>query len=153
MVKKSSKKKTKPSEPQKRRAAAKAKVTAATRAARQKREAERRVRRFATEAARLLDGLHCENVVLLDVRGLSDVTDYVLIASGTSSRQMRSVGHRVEDLAAEMGVKSHGVEADASPTWVVLDFADVMVHLFEPASRAHYDLEMMWGDAPKVDWR
>jgi ribosome-associated protein len=112
-----------------------------------------RVREFAVEAARLLDSLHGEQIVLLDVRGLSDMTDYVLIASGTSGRQMRSVAHRVQELATGMGIVRYGVDSDTSPTWVVVDFVDVMMHLFEPSTRSHYDLEMLWGDAKKVNWK
>lgn len=109
--------------------------------------------RFAIDAARLLSDSHCEDVIVLDVRGLSDLTDYVLIASGTSDRQIKSVGQDVEDLAKEAGFDRYGRDTDEDNTWLVLDFVDVIVHLFEPATRAHYDLEMMWGDAPQVEWR
>lgn len=114
---------------------------------------ERRARQFAIEAARLLHERHCSDVLILDVRGRSDVTDYVLLASGTSERQIRAVGQEVEELAEERGLTVLGREEDVRATWVVLDFIDVVVHLFEPATRAHYDLEMMWGDAPRVNWR
>ena len=110
-------------------------------------------RRFAIDTACLLSDSHFEDVILLDLRGLSDITDYVLIASGTSDRQIKSVGNDVEDLAKEAGFDRYGRDADEDNTWLVLDFVDVIVHLFEPATRAHYDLEMMWGDAPQVEWR
>lgn len=111
------------------------------------------LRRFAMEAARLLDDLHCDDVLLLDVRGLSDVTDYVLIASGTSDRQIKSVGRDIEKLGGQWGLVRFGRDADEATTWLVIDFVDCVVHLFEPTARAFYDLEMMWGDAPRVDWR
>ena len=110
-------------------------------------------RRFAIDAACSLNDSHFEDVILLDVRGLSDLTDYVLIASGTSDRQIKSVGHDMEDIAQGAGFDRYGRDADEDNTWLVLDFVDVIVHLFEPATRAHYDLEMMWGDAPQVEWR
>jgi len=111
------------------------------------------VRHLAIDAARLLRDLHCEEVLLFDVRGLSDLTDYVLIATGTSDRQIRSVGQDVERLAKQRGLPRYGCDEDEGTTWLVLDLVDLMVHLFESVTRAHYDLEMMWGDAPRVDWR
>ena len=116
-------------------------------------ERERVVRAFNAQAARLLNDLHCEHILLLDVRGLSDLTDYILIATGTSDRQIKGVAGQVSDLAQEHGLERFGSERDADSTWLVLDFIDTIVHLFEPAARAHYDLEMLWGDAPKVAWR
>ncbi len=108
---------------------------------------------FAVEAANLLKDLHCEDLLLLDVRGLSDVTDFILIGSGTSKRQIRSLGDDVEKLAKGRGLSRFGRDQDEDTTWVVLDFVDAVVHLFEPTTRAHYDLEMMWDDAPRVDWK
>jgi len=111
------------------------------------------IRRFAVECAKLLSDLHCEDVLVLDVRGLCEITDYILIASGTSDRQIKSVSDDLEDLAEEHGFARFGRDSDAATTWMVVDFVDVVAHLFEPMTRAHYDLEMMWGDAPIVHWR
>lgn len=111
-----------------------------------------RPRQFATEAARLLRDLHCQDVLLLDVRGRSNVTDFILIASGTSDRQIRSVSDDLEELAESSGMQLYGRDVDTTTSWMVLDFVDVMAHLFHPEARAHYDLEMLWADAPKVDW-
>lgn len=110
-------------------------------------------RRFVIEAARLMASLHCHDVLIMDICGLSDITDYVLIGSGTSQRQIRSVGQDIESLAKQSDMPRFGREADDDTSWVVLDFVDCVVHLFEPAARAHYDLEMMWGEAPRVDWQ
>lgn len=111
------------------------------------------VRQFVIDAARLIEDLRTEDIVIFDVRGLSDVTDYILIGSGTSRRQIKSVGGEVEDLAKKSGLVRYGRDADDDATWLVVDLVDVVVHLFEPVARAHYDLEMMWGDAPRVEWR
>ncbi len=116
-------------------------------------ERELVVRKFVVEAAKLLADLHCENLVVLDVRGISDLTDYILIATGTSDRQIKGVAGQVTDLALEYSLDRFGSERDSDSTWLVLDYVDSIVHLFEPTSRAHYDLEMLWGDAPKIDWR
>ena len=112
-----------------------------------------RARNFAVEVARLLHDSHCEDVLIYDVRGLSEVTDFILIASGTSDRQIKSVGGYVNDLAREHGIERFGSDRDEASTWLVLDYVELMIHLFEPATRAHYDLEMMWGDAPQIPWQ
>lgn len=129
------------------------KKTTARRPTRSPKGEEARIREFAIEAARLANDLHCTDVLLLDVRDKSDVTDYILIASGTSDRQIRAVSDRVEDLGNEMGMVRMGRDADQNASWVVVDFVDLVAHIFEPATRGHYDLEMLWGDAPRVTWR
>ena len=109
---------------------------------------------FAIEASRMLADTHCEDVTMLDVGGVSQLCKYVVIGTGTSDRQMKSVGDDVEMIAKkDYGLERFGQERDPSVTWLVLDFGDVMVHLFEPATRAHYDLEMLWGDVPTVEWK
>lgn len=97
--------------------------------------------------------LKCEDVTLLDVRGLSQVCDYVLVASGTSERQMKSVAADLEDLGKE---QSHAVfrsNRDTGSTWIIIDFVDLVAHLFEPSHRAYYDLEALWSDAKTVPWQ
>lgn len=108
---------------------------------------------FAREMAQLLADRRCEDIRLIDVRGLSHVSDYLLIASGTSERQMKSLAAELYDAGAEQGVKTYRSEADAGNTWVVVDFVDLVVHLFEPAMRGYYDLEGLWSDAEMIDWR
>jgi ribosome-associated protein len=109
-------------------------------------------RGFSIEAARLLADDKCENVLVLDVREFSQVTDFMIIATGTSERQMRSVLANVEELGRERGYPAFRSSDDARATWLLADFVDVVVHIFEPNTRAHYDLEMLWGDAPHVAW-
>lgn len=108
---------------------------------------------LAVESARLLADLKCEDVTIFDVTGLSQVTNYIVIASGTSDRQMKSVGADVAELGQTHGFEKYGSDRDNASTWIVIDMVEVMVHLFEPATRAHYDLEMLWGDAPTISWR
>lgn len=110
------------------------------------------IRRFAVEAARTLADDKCEDVVCLDVRELSQVADYIVIASGSSDRQMRSSADDVEKLARESGYGIFRRSDDDRATWLVLDCVDVVVHVFEPNTRAHYDLEMLWADAERVEW-
>ena len=107
---------------------------------------------FALDAARLIRDDKCEDVVLLDVRGMSQITDYVVIGSGTSERQMRSILHHVEELGAKQGFQAYRQNVDDRASWVLADFVDVVVHLFEPNTRAHYDLDNLWPDAKRLPW-
>ena len=108
---------------------------------------------FAIECAKLLRDDKCSHVVVLDVSNLSEVTDYVLIASGTSDRQMNSTLDDLIELGEANKRTAFRTSKDDRSTWLLTDFVDVVVHLFEPNTRAYYDLEMLWGDAPKVAWR
>ncbi|MBG84409.1 MAG: ribosome silencing factor [Phycisphaerae bacterium] len=108
---------------------------------------------FARQAARLAVDLHCEDVRLLDVRGLSQICDFILVASGTSDRQMRSVAEDMEELAEEAGYQRFRVTGDSLDTWIVVDFVDLVVHLFEPGRRRYYDLENLWGDSTDIDFQ
>jgi ribosome-associated protein len=109
-------------------------------------------RAFAIEAARMLDDEKCTDVTVIDVRGLSQVTDYLVIGSGTSERQMRSVLLHVEERGAALGFAAFRSQADARSNWLLADCVDVVIHLFEPNARAYYDLEMLWGDGARVEW-
>ncbi len=119
-------------------------------ATRQKEEA---ARAFAIAAARSMHDDKCTDVVALDVRGRSQVTDFIVVGSGASERQMRSAGQRVADLGETSGFALFRSNKDQpGQTWFVLDFVDVVAHVFDPGARAYYDLEMMWGDAPRLAW-
>ncbi|MHC4415895.1 MAG: ribosome silencing factor [Planctomycetota bacterium] len=114
---------------------------------------KKQLRSFAVEAARLMADRHCEDIRLLDVRGLSPVCDYVLIGSGTSDRQMKSVAAELEGFGLQRDNPMYRSDADTALTWIVIDFVDLVTHLFEPNQRAYYDLEGMWSDAEVVPWR
>lgn len=107
--------------------------------------------KFTVEAGRLLSERHCEDVVLLDVTGLSQVCDYVLIATGTSDRQMKSVASEIATVGKEVDFPAFRKNIDTGATWIVVDFISVVVHLFEPARRAYYDLEDLWADAKRIE--
>lgn len=107
---------------------------------------------FAVEAARLLADRYCTDVTLLDVRGLSQVCHFVLVATGTSDRQMKSVADELTDIGKEKGHVAFRSSTDSAVTWIVTDFVDVVVHLFEPNQRAYYDIESLWSDAKRVEW-
>lgn len=111
------------------------------------------VKAFAVEAARLLHDRKCEDVILYDVRGRSQVCDYVLLASGTSDRQMRSIAQELDELGKTMSHPAFRTSVDDAGTWIVVDCVDVVIHLFEPEQRLYYDLESLWTGSPRVTWR
>jgi ribosome-associated protein len=108
--------------------------------------------RFACHVARLLADSRCEDVWVLDVRGISQITDYLVIASGTSDRQIRSVAEDVALLAEQEDQAPYHKHASDSANWVVVDCVNVVVHIFEMATRGYYDLESLWADGRRVDW-
>ena len=91
-----------------------------------------------------LDDLKAVNTVTLDVQGLTDVMDYLIIASGTSNRHVKSLAGNVSLEAKKQGVRPMGVEGEDAGEWVLVDFGDVVVHVMLPATRDFYDLERLW---------
>jgi ribosome-associated protein len=110
-------------------------------------------RDLAILMARMASDLHCNDVMVLDVTGHSPITRFMVIGTGVSNRQLKAVGQSLEELALEKGYPRFGeVDEDANTTWVVLDFAEIMLHLFEPNARSHYDLETLFPDGRQVRW-
>ncbi|MBI5724961.1 MAG: ribosome silencing factor [Planctomycetes bacterium] len=110
-------------------------------------------RKLAVEAARTAHHDNAEDAVVLDLRGASPVTDYFVICTGTSGRQMRSVADDIIAAGAKMGQKVWQTAGMDSADWIVLDFVDVVVHIFSQTHRKYYDLELIWGASPRVTWK
>jgi ribosome-associated protein len=105
---------------------------------------------LAQRAAQIALDSKALDVVLLDLRGITDMTDFFVIASGTSDTHVRSVGeHVIEDMKKE-GSPAHHVEGLEKGRWVLLDFVDFVVHVFHPTLRNFYQLERLWADAVQV---
>ena len=101
-------------------------------------------------AAILIDRKACD-VVLLSLQGVSDMTDFFLIASGTSDTHVRALGNAVlEDLKKETGQMANHVEGLSQGRWVLLDYVDFVVHVFHPTLRNFYQIERLWADAQPV---
>jgi len=100
-----------------------------------------------------LEDLKAVNPVILDVTGLTDVMDYLVIASGTSNRHVKSLANNVSMEAKKQGMRPLGVEGEDAGEWVLVDFGDVVVHVMLPATRDFYDLERLWvrHDTPETD--
>ena len=110
-------------------------------------------RRFAIEAASLAANTKCHNVVVLDVSGVSPVTDFFVIASGTSPRQMRTVCEEVEELGEPGGFKAISRAGYDGANWILTDFVDVVIHVFSQEARMFYDLDNLWADGKRLDWK
>jgi ribosome-associated protein len=108
-------------------------------------------RKFAIQAAQSLTDDKCTDVVVIDVGGRSPVTGFIVIGSGTSARQMRSALESLEEVAQECGTSTFQISADDDAIWLLADFVDVVVHLFEPNARAHYDLEGLWFEGERLE--
>jgi ribosome-associated protein len=91
-----------------------------------------------------------ENVVILDVRGLSSYADYFVVASGTSDRQVAAIADNVDELLRKAGHRPLGVEGYTRGHWILLDFGDVVAHVFYEDARQFYDIEGLWADARRV---
>ena len=96
-----------------------------------------------------LDDMKAVNTVTLDVTGLTDVMDYLVVASGTSNRHVKSLADNVCMEAKKQGHRALGVEGEDAGEWVLVDFGDVVVHVMLPATRDFYDLERLWAEHPE----
>lgn len=105
---------------------------------------------IARRAAALCSDFKANDIVLLDISTLTDMTDFFIVASGTSDTHVRSIAQRLIDAMKAEGNPVHHVEGLEQGRWVLLDFVDFVVHLFHPTLRAFYQLERLWGDAPSV---
>ncbi len=99
---------------------------------------------------RALEEFKALDVVALDLTSLSSATDYFVIASGTSDRHVRAVAEEVIAAMDRSGRTPHHVEGVTAGRWVLLDFVDIVVHVFHPTLRAFYQLERLWADAPVI---
>ncbi len=107
---------------------------------------------LAIEAARTADEYNATDVLVLDLRESSPVTDYFVICTGTSGRQMRTLTEELVRRTKAAGERVWRRAGEESAQWIVLDFVNVVVHIFDEHHRRFYDLELIWGGAPRVDW-
>ena len=91
-----------------------------------------------------------EDVVLLDMRKVSTVTDFLLIASGNSEPQLRAIADEITRRLRDEGIRPNGRDGFPASRWIVMDYSDVIVHVFHPEVRQRYALEQLWGDAKRV---
>jgi len=91
-----------------------------------------------------------EEVLVLDLRGVSSMTDYFLICHGSSDRLVQAITDHLLEMMKEKGVRALGVEGYKEGRWILLDFGDLVIHVFFEETRRFYDLERLWGHAPQL---
>ncbi len=108
-------------------------------------------KKLAQRCRELADDKKAENIVILDVRKLSSVTDYFVIATGSSEPHVRAIVEEItEKLADEFSLRPRATDGALTTNWVVLDYFDVIVHIMRAEAREHYGLESLWSDAKRL---
>ena len=108
-------------------------------------------KKLALLCRELADNRKAENIAILDVRELSSVTDYFVICTGSSEPHLRAIVDEITQRLLELhALRPRAMDGEMRTAWVVLDFFDVIVHVMRADVREHYDLEGLWGDAPRV---
>jgi ribosome-associated protein len=103
-------------------------------------------------SARVAADNKARDVVVLDMRGITPLYDFFVLASGTSRRQIHTIAEEIDAGLREHGDQRLSIEGYEASKWVVQDYGDVVVHVFSPETREYYRLEELWDDAPRIDW-
>jgi ribosome-associated protein len=109
-------------------------------------------RELAIAAARAAASKNARDILILDVAKLIVITDYFVIASGATDRQVKAVAEEIQQSLREKGIKPVRREGEREGRWVLLDFVDFVAHVFRDEEREYYGLERLWADAPAVAW-
>ena len=91
-----------------------------------------------------------EDAVILNLRGVSTVADYFVICSGNSEPHLKAIADEIGRQLRDQGIRSRGLDGNPASRWIVMDYGDVMIHIFHPDLRERYGLEQLWGDAKRV---
>lgn len=108
---------------------------------------------IAIICANVAEDKKAEDILIFDVRKLTFVTDFFVICSGTNERQLQTIASEIELKLHSYGIHPVGREGYREALWILMDYGDVIVHLFRKDMRRYYDLELLWGDAPKLPWK
>lgn len=103
--------------------------------------------------ARIADDKKAEDILIFDVKNLTSIADFFVICSGLNKRQLQSIADEIELQLHSYGIHWVGTEGYSDARWILMDYGDVIVHLFDKDMRHFYDLEFLWGDARKVPWK
>ncbi|MGE8206174.1 ribosome silencing factor [Heyndrickxia sp. NPDC080065] len=102
-------------------------------------------------AVKAADDKRAEDIVVLNMKGISLIADYFLICHGNSDKQVQAIANELKDKAEEIGFNVRRMEGFDEGKWVLIDLGDVVAHVFHRDERGYYNLERLWGDAPTVD--
>ncbi len=92
-----------------------------------------------------------QDISIIKIGDMSSLCDYFVIATAGSQRQVKAITDNVEDELTKLGIEPRGKEGHGAQNWILLDYGDVMVHVFDEESREYYKLEKLWADAPRID--
>jgi ribosome-associated protein len=109
-------------------------------------------REIAILCARIADDKKAEDILIFDVKNLTFIADFFVICSGLNSRQLQSIAGEIELKLHSYGIHWVGIQGYSDARWILMDYGDVIVHLFDRDIRHFYDLELLWGDAQKLPW-
>ncbi|MEM7166834.1 MAG: ribosome silencing factor [Planctomycetota bacterium] len=109
-------------------------------------------RAIAEQIARFLDSKRAEEIVILDVQQLIQISGYFVIATGTSQRGLNTLGDGVAEILKKSGLPRLSTAGAREGRWICLDYGEVVVHLFDRDTRLFYELDELWGDAPRLDF-
>lgn len=98
-----------------------------------------------------IDDKKGEDITVLNIGAISTLCDYFVIASASSQRQVKAIADNVQDELTKLGIEPRGKEGVTAQDWILLDYGDIMVHVFYNEERAFYNLERLWRDAPQID--
>ncbi|WP_203361682.1 ribosome silencing factor [Bacillus sp. REN10] len=101
--------------------------------------------------AKAADDKRAEHIVVLNMQGISLITDYFMICHGNSDKQVQAIAREVKEQAEELGYTVKRMEGFDEARWILIDIGDVVIHVFHRDERVYYNLERLWGDAPQVD--
>ncbi len=107
----------------------------------------------ATLCARIGEENKAKNVLVLDMRGLTPQYDFFVLLTGASRRQIHTIAEEIDAAMRAAGDRRLSIQGYQASRWVVQDYGDVVVHVFDPETREYYALEELWADAPHVDWK
>lgn len=107
----------------------------------------------AIECARIGDDNKARDIVILDLRGITPIFDFFILMTGASRRQIHTLAEEIDAYMTSEGEKRLSIQGYQASRWIVQDYGDVIVHVFDPESRENYALEDLWADAPHVDWK
>lgn len=107
----------------------------------------------ALSCARLAHDNKAKDVLVLDMRGLTPIFDYFILATGTSRRQIHAISDEIDHYLQGEGEKRASIQGYQNSNWIVQDYGDLIVHVFDQDARAYYSLEELWADAPRIDWQ
>ena len=116
-------------------------------------EQKARSLQHACLCAKIADDYRGKDTVVLDLSGVTPIVDYFVITTGNSRRQMHAIAEEVDRVLNEQGSSRIGLEGYRQSAWILQDYGDVVLHVFDDESRATYDLEHLWADATRIDWR